>query len=320
LVVAVLHLPKSNATKLPLPLPFHQSSGYNHRVGPPHRLDAEALAMSHRLLAFLLLLPGLLLTTTLRAADPPAGPFPDKKLEAAVRSALRDPKGALTDEMLHNLFVLEAPGKEITDLTGLEKCKNLSLIKLSKNQIADIAPLKELTNLQSLDLAGNKITDAAPLAGLTKLQYVELSDNQITKLDPFGGLVNLSALYLSGNKVSDLAPLGTLTKLSSLAVAKNQVADLSPLAKITRLSVLDLNDNAVVDLTPLGKQTELKILMIERNKVTDLAALVDWLKADNAGEKRVAPYLRLFLAGNPLADAAKGQTAALQELGVKVKN
>ena len=93
-----------------------------------------------------------------------ASPFLDKNLEAAVRAVLQhDPKAELTDEKLLNVYVLEAPGKEIKDLTGLEKCKNLALLKLSKNQVTDVKALKELTNIQSLDLADNAISDIAPL-------------------------------------------------------------------------------------------------------------------------------------------------------------
>ena len=65
-----------------------------------------------------------------------ASPFPDKNLEAAVRAVLQhDPKAELTDEKLLNVYVLEAPGKEIKDLTGLEKCKNLALAEALQEQV-----------------------------------------------------------------------------------------------------------------------------------------------------------------------------------------
>ena len=90
-------------------------------------------------------------------------PFPDKNLEAAIREVLKhEPKVELTDEKLLDIYFLEAPGKEIKDLTGLEKCKNLALIKLTKNKITDLKPLKDLANLQSLDLAQNEIKDISP--------------------------------------------------------------------------------------------------------------------------------------------------------------
>src|SRR5947209_8990314 len=135
-----------------------------------------------------------------------AGPFPDKNLEEAVRAVLQDPKGDLTDAKLSaDVFILETT-KEVRNLAGLEKCKNLAQLKAPKGQVADLTPLKGLTNLQSLDLSGNKITDLAPLAGLTRLQYLELSNNQIAKVDPLAKMASLASLYLTGNKISDIGP------------------------------------------------------------------------------------------------------------------
>src|SRR5262245_48135030 len=110
-------------------------------------------------------------------ADAPL--FPDKNLEAAVRAVLMKPQAELKEADLKNVYVLEAAGKNIADLTGLEKCSNLSLLKLTKNQVKNVSPLKSLLMLQSLDLADNQITDIAPLDGLVKLQYLELSNNQV---------------------------------------------------------------------------------------------------------------------------------------------
>ena len=92
------------------------------------------------------------------------------------------------------------------------------------------------------------------------------------------------------------------------------------LEKVTRLSVLDLQDNQVEDLAPLAKQTELKLLMIERNAIKDLKPLVDAAKADADGPKRFAPYLRLYIAGNPLTEATKSkQLDALKAAGVRIE-
>jgi Leucine-rich repeat (LRR) protein len=250
-----------------------------------------------------------------------AAPFEDKNLEAAVLAALNDPKATLNDDTLAKVFVLHANGKNIGNLIGLEKCKNLQEIRLAKNAIVDLAPLKDLKNLQSLDLAGNKIVDPGPLAGLTRLQYLELSNNQIAKIDSLAGLTNLSALYLSGNKITDIAPVGGLSKLSSLYLAGNQIKDIGALAKVTRVMTLDLKENQIVDLSPLTKHTDVRLLMLERNKIADLTPLVALAEADIKGDKRVAPYLRLFLSGNPLSDAAKTtQLEALKKTGVRIEN
>jgi hypothetical protein len=252
------------------------------------------------------------------AAPEFTNPFKDKNLEAAVKAVLQHSKGELTEQNLANVFVLEAPGKGIHDLSGLEKCKNLALLKLTKNDIVDVTALKGLENLQSLDLASNKIKDAGPLAGLKRLQYLELSDNQVSDLKPLAGLEALSALYLSGNKISDLQPLAGLKKLASLSLARNQIQNLSPLTGITRITTLDLGDNQIADLAPLKTQQELSLLLLQKNKIADLTSLVEMVKKDTEGERRFAPYLRLYIEGNPLSPAARKQLDALKGYGVRV--
>ena len=94
---------------------------------------------------------------------------------------------------------------------------------------------------------------------------------------------------------------------------KNQVKDIKVLEKLTRLSTLDLGDNQVEDVGPLTKLTELKLLIIWRNKIKDLKPLVDAAKADAAGPKLFAPYLRLYIDGQPAVrrrqeDAARARS------------
>lgn len=263
-------------------------------------------------------------TETAKAPPPPPPPpvvFADKNLEAAVRGVLQHTSGDLTEATVANVYLLEAPGKNIANLKGLEKCKNLALLKLTNNQIADLTPLKDLTNLQSLDLAGNQITDLTPLAGLTKLQYLELSHNQISNLAPLSGLTSLSSLYLTGNQIRDISPLANLTKLASLSLGHNQIQDISPLAKVTKITTLELKENQIRDISPLAKQSELSLLMLDRNQITDLTPLMTATKADGEGSRRFAPYLRLYISGNPLSDAARtSQLATLRGYGVRVHN
>ncbi|HLJ12506.1 MAG TPA: leucine-rich repeat domain-containing protein [Planctomycetaceae bacterium] len=249
--------------------------------------------------------------------------LPDKNLEAAVRSVIfekKDTNAEITDDDLKKVFVLEAKGKGIKDLTGMEKCVNLLQLNLAKNEIADVTPLKDIKNLQSLDLAQNKIADAGPLGNIVALQFLELSDNQVASVQPLATLSKLSALYIAGNKISDVAPLAKLEKLSSLDLARNQITDLKPLANVGILSLLKLSGNQIADITPLCKPLSLRMLLLEDNKITDLAPFVAAAWTDVAGEKRFAPFLRLYLAGNPLSESAKtGQIEALKAAGVKVE-
>ena len=58
--------------------------------------------------------------------------------------------------------------------------------------------------------------------------------------------------------------------------------------------------------------TELRYLIIENNIISDLTPLVAMAKKDAEGEKRFAPFLRIYLSGNPLSEEAK--TKQLEEL------
>jgi internalin A len=51
-----------------------------------------------------------------------------------------------------------------------------------------------------------------------------------------------------------------------------------------------------------------------------LKPLVEAAKADAAGPKRFAPYLRLYISGNPLPDSVKpAQLDAIKAAGVRIE-
>jgi Leucine-rich repeat (LRR) protein len=250
--------------------------------------------------------------------------FPDKNLEAALRALVFEKKAnaeELTDDDLRKISTLEAKGRKIQNLSGLEKCTNLLLLDVSSNEIVDLGPIRTLGMLQSLSAAQNKIVDVTPLMELNKLQYLNLSGNQIRALQPLSAMTKLSALYLAENQIEELAPLAGLAGLSSLDLAKNKIMSIKPLGGIARFSILKLSDNAIEDISPATQHPPQSMLLVERNKIADLTALVAAAKADAEGRKNFAPFLRLYLEGNPLSEAAKTeQLAALKGAGVRIEN
>ena len=94
---------------------------------------------------------GILAGAALQLSFPPAFAvvFPDKNLEAALRALVfekRDKPDELTDDDLRKISTLEAKGRKIQNLAGLEKCTNLLLLDLSNNEISDLTPIKGLTS------------------------------------------------------------------------------------------------------------------------------------------------------------------------------
>src|SRR5436309_3201208 len=132
------------------------------------------------------------------ATASPASLFPDRNLEGAVRKYVfekRDNDKPLVEADLVNLSTIEAKSLGITNLNGLEKCRELASLDLSGNKIHDLTPIRDLAKIQYLNLADNQIEDLAPLAGVSALQYLELSRNRVRDLHSLEALTNLASLY-----------------------------------------------------------------------------------------------------------------------------
>src|SRR5262249_19752338 len=88
--------------------------------------------------------------------------------------------------------------------------------------------------------------------------------------------------------------------------------DFKPLAALKNLERLDLRRTGIQDLSPLADQTEWRFLFLHDNKISDLSVLVAAAKRDFDGQKRFAPFWRLYVGNNPLSEVAK--TTQLEEL------
>jgi internalin A len=237
------------------------------------------------------------------ATDNAAVPFHDPNLESMVRKFLPDVKAGepLTRAQLESAVLVSGQGAPVTDLRGLEQCKNLRFLYLKDTQIADLSPLAKLDHLEALTIEGSKVRDLMPLAGLTKLNYLDLARNQISDLSPLANLKQLKHLYLSDNRIADLGPLQNLPALQYLHLDGNQISELQPLAKTKDLIVLDLRRNHISDLTPLGNLTEWRDLYLDQNQITDVGPLVAVTDRDGHESKDIVPIRTVSLAGNPLS-------------------
>ena len=163
------------------------------------------------------LLVALALTGCGSGSDKPSGPeppivdgatalaFADSALQVAVDEAVASTSGALV--------ALNANGRGIADLGGIE----------------------QLTQLEALDLAHNAIRDLSPLAGLRQLRLLDLGNNQIEEVSPLGSLEQLQVLILAHNAVQDLAAILELDSLHSVDLLGNPLSGAAAAAQIAAL-------------------------------------------------------------------------------------
>ena len=73
--------------------------------------------------------------------------IPDPNLQQVIRAILEKKqikKDAIDPADLKSIFFLDARGKGIKSLAGLQHCTNLAEVKLSDNEISDVTGLTDL--------------------------------------------------------------------------------------------------------------------------------------------------------------------------------
>ena len=202
--------------------------------------------------------------------------FADPNLETAIRDAIsKPPPDPIYQSDLVNLTYLDAGGRSISNLSGLEYCTNLTELRLQLNQIIDISPLSGLTSLTQLQLQSNQISNIMLLSDLTSLTLLYLGSNQISNISPLSGLGSLTWLDLSGNQINNIGPLSDLTSLTRLYLGSNQITELSPLSDLTNLTILWLHQNLISEISSLSGLTSLTRLDLGSNQITEISPLSD---------------------------------------------
>ncbi|MBM5596076.1 cell wall anchor protein [Listeria seeligeri] len=239
----------------------------------------------------------------LAAGDTYIDTFPDEAFAKVIALQITgndDTSQVVTQEQLDSITSLNASGKNITDVTGINQLTNLTSIDLSQNQLTSIAPITNLTSLTSLNVSNNLlsivvITTAQNIPNLTSLN---ISNNPtITKLS-IADQANLTSFSasLGGSQTSALEEL-TLSNLPALTQAgtssPNSVyfsnysdvlttVKLNGLPKIQR-AYFDRNLIDDVDVHDMATLTYLDLdsnELTEINKLADLPALT-YLDADS---------------------------------------
>lgn len=220
-----------------------------------------------------------------------------------------DPVASLADlRHFDSLQVLSVNNRRgappITDLTGLEKCRNLvyltlpsvesgafaafaemdSVVKLmygSSQQrpevnVADLSALAQMQSLEVLWITGSEV-DLAQLAG-ANLRTLTLDVTRIKSLEPLQQMPQLKALQLvKGPEFPSFEPLdGSSIQYLDLSVPEGaanryKAMDLTPLARMPQLVWLNLMNHASVDSELcrqiLAGDTNLKYLDVSYTKV-----------------------------------------------------
>ncbi len=198
--------------------------------------------------------------------------IPDPNLEHVIREKLElSDEIPLTQADMLQLGGLDAKGRQITDLTGLEHAANLTWLDLGDNDIRDLHPIAGLIRLEALYIWDNPVSDISPLEHLVSLRRLVLVSCEISDITPLAALAQLEVLSLDWNRlIVDISPLRNLTRLTQLWLSHNRIVDVSPLANLNTLEELYIHNNAITDFSPLD---ELSLTHFEYDEICELPRL-----------------------------------------------
>ena len=200
--------------------------------------------------------------------------IPDSNLRTAIAEELgKSINDPITVVEIKKLRRIDAFGRGIRDLTGLQYATNLSRLVIENDQVSDISPIAGLTNLRELSFENNPVSDISPVQGLINLTWLEFDRTQVSDISPVRGLRNLDSLEFHSTKVSDLSPVRNLTSLTRLAFHDTLVSDLSSVRGLINLETLEFGDSSVSDLSPIQGLTKLKHLHFSGANVSDASPI-----------------------------------------------
>ena len=218
---------------------------------------------------------GTATTTTDPTIDDPlaAIPIPDDSLRAAIVRKVAPSGGPVTITRLdmESMTKLDARGKGIANLEGLQYATNLDTLILGANNITNVSPLADLENLKWLALNHNRITDVTPLAGLENLEALFLYRGGFwgNAALPLASLTKLKRFSMGSAEFrAQVAPVVTkMPDLVWLKVNGTNIGNLDFLEELPDLEWLDISGNGIEDFKPLACLEKLKTLHL-RNMST----------------------------------------------------
>jgi len=196
--------------------------------------------------------------------------IPDSGLNAAIRETLQKPNAPLSQQDLLSLTSLNASGRRVSSLEGLQEARNLTVLNLQSNRLATLSFPAGLTRLSVLDLSFNPLTNCIFPLGLTNLSGLAIEEASLTSLTLPADMTGLNNLDLFGNQLTNFTLPAGLTNLSFLDLDENRLPNLDLPAGLTSLALLTVSDNQLLSLTLPADMTNLSSLFLDGNPFTAL--------------------------------------------------
>ncbi len=246
-------------------------------------------------------------------ANPGEVNFMDINFEEVIREHLNKPTGVILNTDLESITNIYGRNRNISNIYGIEHCKNLDTLDIGENQISDIIPLFYLRQMKSLKLDKNAIKDIVQLRYFYSLAALDISYNNIENLSYISDLMHLTHLFLNETGIQDISPLSNLLNLKYLVLSGNPIDNIEPIGNLDSLNTLELMNLIQFDFSNIKDISNLRTLYLSNTPVINLDPItsitsLQTLIMKNCDLSNINPlaYLvklrKLFLNNNNITD------------------
>jgi len=272
-----------------------------------------------------ILMLGLAMPVIPAHANADISPAFDPGLAAAIRINLRLPVGApITAAQAASVSHLQARGRGITSLAGLQHLTSLLVFDVSENELT-AANFTAVPQLLRLDVSENPLTSLI-ITSNTQLRELFAAATQLTSLTT-SHLPLLEVLSIPANPQLSTWSVAQNRELVELVVAANELTTLN-VANNTALEVLVASHNNLQNIN-VNHLTQLQMLDVSHNRLSSLnlqnlnemAALDVSFNQLNSLDLTPTPWLWSLVArGNRLSNFNAGAAQFLIHLDVSENN
>ncbi|XP_068675137.1 protein phosphatase 1 regulatory subunit 7-like [Montipora foliosa] len=181
-----------------------------------------------------------------------------------------------------DLRELKLYANEITEISGLDRCKELNNLLLQHNKIKLIGKgLQNVRKLKVLRLDNNRLSkiDYREIGCCSQLTVLDISCNDIHDISALNALPTLEELDLSNNKISRIPDMGRCKKIQELDISRNHISNLAGLRAISTLTVLRAENNDITSLDSIGKLRCLQELYLAGNRISEVKSFPNQFSA-----------------------------------------
>lgn len=160
--------------------------------------------------------------------------------------------------------------RALTDLTPINKLKNLESLEMTVFGVTDFTFLKAMPKLKDITTYHAPVASLKGLSAAPNLESLKLYSGKLTKIEHLDQNTNLKTMYLNHHQISKLEGLSSLKKLNTLDISRNQIKKIEGLDHNTCLETFWINSNPVSTLENLTHLPILRELGIDRTKISEL--------------------------------------------------